>query len=118
LLSRYDGRVVVLRNGVEIGRAKVQFKDPGKPVGTHVFVARESVDTSTQWINVGMIGHMDVANTLPDPDVVNRIVMPHDFQQRLIPLLVSGTTMMVTDAPILEHTTGREMAVLSSNPST
>lgn len=34
----------------------------------------------------------------------------------MAPLLVSGTTLMVTDAPILEETTGKQMAVLSSNP--
>jgi L,D-transpeptidase catalytic domain len=116
VVSRYDGRIVVLRNGVEIGRAKVQFREPEKPVGTHVFVAHDAVDTQFRWTKVGMIGHMDDANTLPDSDVVNRIILPQDFQQRLTPLLVSGTTMMVTDAPILEHTTGQTMAVLSSHP--
>lgn len=34
----------------------------------------------------------------------------------MAPLLVSGTTLMVTDAPILEETTGKQMGVLSSNP--
>jgi hypothetical protein len=42
--------------------------------------------------------------------------MPQDFQQLLLPLVDSGTTMMVTDAPILEHTTGRQLALLSSHP--
>lgn len=116
VLSRYDGRIVVLRNGTEIGRAKVQFKDPDKPVGTHVFVARQTAGTQPQWIAVGIVGHMDDANTLPDPNTVKRIVMPHDFQQYLSPLIASGTTLMVTDAPILEHTTGKEMALLSSHP--
>lgn len=116
VLSKYDERIVVLRNGVEIGRAKVQFVDATKPIGTHVFVAKQPAGTKTQWISVGMIGHMDDANTLPDPDAVKRIVLPHDFQQKITPLIVSGTTLMVTDAPIMEHTTGKEMAVISSNP--
>lgn len=116
VLSRYDARSVVLRNGVEIGRAKVHFHDPDKPVGTHVLVASGSAGEDTQWISVGITGYMDAANTAPDPDTVNRIVMPPDFQQLLHPLLVSGTTLMVTDAPILEHTTGRQLALLSSHP--
>jgi len=117
VLSRYDGRAVVLRNGIEIGRARVQFKDPQRPVGTHVLVARASSGADPQWINVGIVGYMDEANTAPDPDMVNRIVMPPDFQQLLQPLLASGTTLMVTDAPILEHTTGRELALLSAHPN-
>jgi len=116
VVSRYDSRIVVLRNGVEIGRAKVQFREPEEPVGTHVFVAHDAVGSQFRWTKVGMIGHMDDANTLPDADVVNRIILPQDFQQRLTPLLASGTTMMVTDAPILEHTTGQTMAIMSSHP--
>lgn len=116
VLSRYDGRIVVLRNGTEIGRAKVQFKNPDNPIGTHVFVAKESAGSQTRWIGVGLVGHMDDANTAPDPDAVKRIVMPHDFQQNLAMVIVSGTTLMVTDAPILEHTTGKEMALISSHP--
>lgn len=116
VLSRYDGRIVVLRNGVEIGRAKVQFKDPNKPIGTHVFVAKDTASAKTQWVSVGMVGHMDDANTSPDPEAVKRIVMPQDFQKQLTPLITSGTTLMITDAPILEHTTGKQMSVISSNP--
>ena len=117
VISRYDGRIVVLRNGVEIGRAKAQFKDPAKPVGTQVLMAQGTGDTQPQWINVGIVGHLDEAGTLPDPQAVQRIVMPPDFQQLLLPLIASGTTLMVTDAPILEHTTGKQLAVLSSHPS-
>lgn len=116
VLSRYDARTVVLRNGVEIARARVHFRDPDKPVGTHVLVASGSAGENTQWVSVGITGYMDATNTAPDPDAVNRIVMPPDFQQLLHPLLVSGTTLMVTDAPILEHTTGRQLALLSSHP--
>lgn len=116
VVSRYDSRLVVLRNGVEIGRAKVQFREPEEPVGTHVFVAQDAAGAKTRWTRVGMIGHMDDVNTLPDANVVNRIILPQDFQQQLTPLLASGTTMMVTDAPILEHTTGQKMTVMSSHP--
>ena len=116
VLSRYDGRIVVLRNGTEIGRAKVQFKDPDKPIGTHVFVAKDTSGSQPQWVAVGITGHMDDANTAPDPDAVRRIVLPHEFRQNLTPLIASGTTLMVTDAPILEHTTGKEMALISSHP--
>jgi len=108
--------LLLLPSGGDQASAKVQFRDPEEPVGTHVFVAHDAVGSQFRWTKVGMIGHMDDANTLPDSDVVNRIILPHDFQQRLTPLLVSGTTMMVTDAPILEHTTGQTMAVMTSHP--
>lgn len=116
VVSRADSRMVVLRNGVEIGRAKVHFKQAGKPVGTHVFVAHESYAHKPQWIAVGMIGHLDDAKTVPDAEAVQRIVFPNDFRELLTPQIKSGTTMMITDAPILEHNTGKDIAVFSSNP--
>lgn len=116
VVSRYDGRMVVLRNGVEIGRVKVQFINPDKPVGTHVFVAREPVANKPKWIGVGVVGHMDDANTSPDPEVVKDLQVPHDFVALVTPLVDTGTTLIVTDAAIMEHTTGKEMAVISSNP--
>jgi hypothetical protein len=121
LLSRYDSRVVVIRNGLEIGRSRIVVKDPQRPLGTHVYVVKagaNSADPASRptWTGVGLIGHMDDANTKPSPDAMQRIVMPDEFRRLVVPLLVSGTTLMVTDAPILEETTGKQMAVLSSNP--
>jgi hypothetical protein len=40
--------------------------------------------------------------------------MPQDFARQLYPLLVPGTTLFVTDAPVLEQTTGQELTVLAS----
>jgi len=40
LLSSADGRVIVIRNGVEIGRARIEVRDPGKPLGTHAFIVK------------------------------------------------------------------------------
>lgn len=70
------------------GRSRLKWSgaDPQNPVGTHVLVARESAGAQTQWVSVGITGHMDAANTAPDPDTVNRIFMPPDFQQLLLPL--------------------------------
>jgi len=121
LLSRYDSRVVVIRNGLEIGRSRIVVKDSQRPLGTHVYVVKagaNSADPASRptWMGVGLVGHMDDANTKPSPDAMQRIVIPDEFRHLVLPLLVSGTTLMVTDAPILEETTGKQMAVLSSNP--
>ena len=117
VLSRYDGRMIVLRNGVEIGRASIEFVEPDKPIGTHVFVAHEPEGATMKWTAVGVIGHMDDANTQPDPQVVARIFVPVDFRQLVTPVVSPGTTLMVTDAPIMEHTTGKEMTLITSNPN-
>lgn len=120
LLSGYDSRVVVLRNGVEIGRARISIAQRERPLGTHVYVVKEggtgAAGRGPDWIGVGIVGHMDDAGTRPSPDAMGRIAIPDALLSNLQPLLVPGTTLMVTDAPILEHTTGVEVAVLSSHP--
>ena len=41
IISGYDKRIIVLRNGVEIGRSTITLKDPETPLGTHAFVMAE-----------------------------------------------------------------------------
>jgi len=50
--------------------------------------------------------------------VGGRIVVPPDFARQLYPLLVPGTTLLVTDAPVLEENSGQEMTVMGAgNPN-
>ena len=122
LLSRADQRVVVLRNGVEIGRARIAIRDPERPFGTHVYVIKAPAsgaatpDAGPNWIGVGVVGHLEDEGTAPDPQAVQRIALPETFRVQLEPLLVPGTSLVVLDAPILEHTTGVELTVLTSHP--
>ena len=116
VISRYDNRLVVLRNGIEIGRSKIKFHTNDQPVGTHLLVAHEDAGNSLKWISSPITGHMDDTNALPESELLKQIIIPHDFHAMMLPVIVSGTTLMVTDAPILEHTTGVEMSVMSSHP--
>jgi hypothetical protein len=125
LISRADKRMVVLRNGVEIGRAKISIANEKDSIGTFVYVAHEKGNGNTsaqgksiQWLtceladgNYGSGTHGDHGKQLA------RIKIPDAFLRELQTVLVEGTTMVVTDAPILRKTTGKEMAVISSSPS-
>lgn len=121
ILSAYDKRAIVMRNGVEIGRSKVTIDNPGTPLGTHAFVmtpgksgAGDSLKPN--WIGVGITGHMDEANRAPDPNATKRIHVPDEFLHALTSVLEAGSTLMITDEPVLESTTGVNLAVLSSSP--
>jgi hypothetical protein len=120
LLSRADARMVVLRNGVEIGRAKIDTSALQTPLGTHVYIVKQPPDAqgagAPRWIGVGVPGHHDDDGSAPDPEAMRRIVVPSAFLAAVTPLLAPGTSLLVTDAPILEHTTGVPMAILSSHP--
>jgi hypothetical protein len=128
LLSSSDGRVIVIRNGVEIGRARIEVRDPGKPLGTHAFIVKAGEGHGTSvlvqgaaardWMAVPMPGYGDAAGTELTSVVGGRLRMPQDFARLLYPLLVPGTTMLVTDAPVLEENQGTKMTVMASgNPN-
>ncbi len=117
LVSAADQRVLVFRDGVEIGRARITIDDPAVPLGTHAFVALAPV-TGTQdaarprWVAVGIAGHMDEAKRALDPRTADRVHFPPAFLADVRPLVTPGVTMLVTDSPVLEATTGAKLAVM------
>lgn len=125
IMSGYDRRAVVLRSGVEIGRSTITIDDPDVRLGTHVFAMKSEpiADPATavgmaeqpRWIRVGIPGHMNADESL-DPDADRRVHLPDGFLYVLNAELAPGSTLLITDEPILESTTGVEMAVLSSSP--
>jgi hypothetical protein len=123
VVSRADERVVVLRGGVEIGRARVSIADPQTPFGTHAFVAHASpqatgavVGNPLRWVGVPVPGHADDAALTLTRDHTARVRLPKGFLEALRPVLVAGSTLVVTDAPILPHTTGTTMTVVTNQP--
>jgi hypothetical protein len=120
LVSGADQRAVVLRNGIEIGRSRALIREPERPLGTRVLVAKEGGESGKnighRWHSVDILGHMDDLKTAPTADITQRITLPAEFTAALAPMVAAGTTLMITDAPILEQTTGRKLSVLSSHP--
>lgn len=123
VLSRADARIVVLRGGIEIGRARVSIALPEQPFGTHAFVAHASEASGGampeghfRWVGVPVPGHADDAGRALRPDEFARVRMPKGFLVRLRATLGPGSTLVVTDAPILPDTTGTPMTVVTNQP--
>lgn len=128
VMSASDQRVIVLRNGIEIGRATLAVSNPDKPLGTHAFIVGagagkgesvlDSGAAAHNWIAVPVTGYRDAAGSDLSSVVGGRLRMPQAFAQSLYPLLAPGTTLLVTDAPVLEENTGTRLTVLGSgNPN-
>lgn len=124
VMSAADERVIVLRNGVEIGRAKLQVTDPMKPLGAHAFIVAQGEGKgqsvmvagapARNWIAVSMPGYAGATGTELAEVVGGRLRMPRAFAQDVYPLFVPGTTLVVLDAPILVQNTGLQMTVLAN----
>jgi L,D-transpeptidase-like protein len=126
VLSRRDERIVVYRNGVEIGRARVVFRDPAARVGTHAYIVADGFmdgdnpvlpgTRMPKWITIGIPGHSDEAGKAVDVQTVSNIVVPREFAANVLPLLQPGVVLLATDERINEETTGGKTQVLNSDP--
>lgn len=128
MVSIADQRLIVLRNGIEIGRTRVYVSDAGTPLGTHAFIVKagpgsgESVvlkgAAALNWMEVPMPGYGSSTGNQLGAVVGGRMRLPQDFAKLVYPLLVPGTTLLVTDAPMLEESTRHSMTVMGAgNPN-
>jgi hypothetical protein len=98
IVSKADQRVVVLRNGVEIGRSVAEINDDDP--GSHVITLIRGPNGQTRWIYVGLPGHEDDEGRQLDEATVNRLRLPRSFYDRLKAALVPGATMLITQSSV------------------
>ena len=126
VLSLTDKRLVVLRNGTEIGRVRVELRNPQLASGTHAYVmSNEFMDghfaqfpggKAPKWMAVGVPGHEDSNGVVLDREAIDNVVVPREFAEKVMPLLVPGTVLVSTESRILPATTGKHQTVIDSNP--
>jgi L,D-transpeptidase-like protein len=121
LISGADRMVYVYRNGVPIGRARVQILTPEKPLGIGVFTLLDGSaalpgaagpgQPTPRWMAV------DLQPTVQSADIARRVKLPPAFAQLIGRMLHAGTTLMVTDPPATEGTkTPHDFTVMASVP--
>jgi hypothetical protein len=123
VMSVPDNRVIVFRNGIEIGRSRVQVRDP--LVGTHAFIVASGYMPDApqrmglhmpKWITIGIPGHGDEAGKVVDEALVDRVDVPREFMEKVLPLLTPGSVLLATDESVQPATTGPKVQVIDSNP--
>lgn len=112
IISTSDERVVVLRNGKEVGRAKATIDDH---IGTHVATVHRGKDGKLHWVLVGVPGHEGEANHALDAMALERLRLPQGFYDQLAPRIAEGTTVLVTSAGVGAHNSGQRMTLLAAN---
>ena len=125
LVSTADERVLVIRNGVEIGRAKISVAPGVATFGTQAYVLLAGTSAAPSavvpgrpgrnWQSIPMPGYATVAGNTIDPEATRRVVVSPEFGKLVYDQLVPGTTLVLTDAAVLPKTTGQAMTVISSD---
>ena len=124
VVSAADRRILVLRNGVEIGRAAITIASPEKPLGNEAFLLKSVPGApadpdspgGTRWFGIALPGAGVGAGAPMDLKDAARVGVPPPFAAQLLKILGPGTTLYVTDAPVLAETTGPHLNVVNSDP--
>ena len=110
IISTVDQQVVVLRNGIEIGRA-------------HARVAQETTQSQVltlaggkapQWIQVGVSDLTGESAEIISTERVDQMHLPEAFVAGLRSVLVPGTTVLVTQAAVDPASTGLQTTVMDA----
>ena len=124
IVSAADHRVLVMRNGIEIGRARFDLAGSGA-LGTQAYVLlagkRDEASSvvpdraALNWLKIALPGYTsDAASRVLDPRTTHRVTLPIKFSHAVYDALATGTTLLVTDAAVLPQTTGKALTVLTA----
>ena len=104
-----DGGGEVFDSSIEV---PVAIRDPGKPIGTHIFTAVARAGSGLRWTAV-TIDNGDNAK-----DALDRITIPQNVLDRIAPTAVPKSSIIISDEPLSAETNYRTefVAVLSNQP--
>jgi hypothetical protein len=125
VLSQASQLIVVYRNGIEIGRARLTVTGDA-PLANHALVLSEVPSnvpnpyvpdpSKFSWLRIGVPGHLGEQGTQVDPNAVARIKLPADFAARVNGILTPGATLFVTDEALYPQTSGPLLQVVDADP--
>jgi L,D-transpeptidase catalytic domain len=125
VLSQASQLIVVYRNGIEIGRARLTVSGD-TPLVNHALVLSEGPSnvpdpyvpdpSKYRWLRIGVPGHIGEQGTQVDPIAVARIKMPAHFAAQVNGILTPGATLFVTNEALYPQTSGPMFQVVDADP--
>lgn len=112
ILSGRDRRLLVLRNGVEIGSAAVAIDGP--VTATEAFTLRAIDGAGLHWLRLPLPGGDALAGQELTPAERARVRLPEAFRLALDGILIPGATLLVTRDSLRSSGTGRRVMVITA----
>nr|WP_310524708.1 L,D-transpeptidase [Polymorphobacter sp.] len=115
VLSTNSKRIVVYRNGIEIGRSRIGVPD-GFDMGTRAaqFAGRDA-NGNAQWIYLALPGYAEKKGQHVEADAINMVKIPPQFYAQMRNVIGEGTTLLATDGGIIDGSTGKGLTVMASD---
>jgi len=114
IISTGDQQVVVLRNGVEIGRAHAVVAQQTSQPQVMTFAG----GAKPQWIQVGVSDLTSEPAEIISTERVEQMRLPAAFVTGMRSVITPGTTVLVTQASVDSASTGPQATVLDADDST
>ena len=111
IISTGDQQVVILRNGVEIGRAHAVVAQQTSQPQVMTFAG----GTKPQWIQVGVSDLSQESAEIISTERVEQMRLPAAFVAGMRSVIAPGTTVLVTQASVDPSTTGLQTTVMDSD---
>jgi len=112
IVSTGDQVVVVLRNGVEIGRARASLTQDSTE--SQVLTLTGGKGRKAQWIQIGVQDVAPEDAAIISTRGVEAMQLPAQFVTHMRSVMTPGTTVLVTQASVSGDTTGVQTTVLAS----
>ena len=113
VVSGRDRRLIVLRNGVEIGSSQILIDGP--VAETTAFTLRAIDAAGFHWLRLPLPGLAPAAAPEMTPQERARGHLPEFFRASLAAALQPGTTLLVTRGSIRSGGTGKRLTVITSD---
>lgn len=113
IVSTGDQMVVVLRNGVEIGRARASLTQDSTE--SQVLTLTGGKGRKAEWIQVGVQEVAPEDAAIISTRGVEAMKLPAEFVIHMRSAMTPGTTVLVTQASVSSDTTGVQTTVLASD---
>lgn len=113
VLSGRDKRIVVLRNGVEIGSGAIQIEGP--VTQTTAFTLRNIDASGYHWMRLPLPGQIPAAAGEMTSFERARVKMPEPLRVSIAAALQPGTTLLVTRESLASGGTGKRMTILTTD---
>jgi L,D-transpeptidase catalytic domain len=110
IISTGDQQVVVLRNGVEIGRAHADVQQQTDETQVLTFAGGKQ----KQWIQVGVSDLTGGPAEIISTERVEQMHLPAAFVANMRSVITPGTTVLVTQASVSASSTGQQATVLDA----
>lgn len=110
VVSGKDKRIVVLRNGIEIGSANIGID--GSIERTAAFTLGTITDGNAHWLRLPLPGQQPAASAEMTRDERARAHLPKGFREQILGVVRPGTTLLVTRDSLRSSGTGRALTVI------